>query len=113
MQPAVEVDRFDRLLRLMPVALHHDRPAYQQFAVTSHRDFDTGQRLPDRTDLVRAGSVGGPDAHALRQSPHFVDGNAQTPEEFERFDRSGRSTDYSPAQLFQAERVAQLSQHEA
>jgi hypothetical protein len=31
----------------MPVASHHDRHAYQQFAVTGQRDLDSGQRFPD------------------------------------------------------------------
>ena len=51
-EPAVLFDRFGRRLGIPPVALHHVRPADQDFAVRGDLDFDAGNRRAHGADAV-------------------------------------------------------------
>src|SRR3546814_19459050 len=86
-QPAVD-DRARRRLRIVPVALHDQLAAYQDFAILGDAHLNAGKWPSDRAQLVAAGWVAAPhgrrfglavalqDAPAGRGRPSAVQGKS-------------------------------------
>ena len=63
-QPAV-AQRLGAQFRLLPVAVHQQRPAHQNFAVVGDPDLDVLQRRADRAELDAAAAIAADDRRGL------------------------------------------------
>ena len=89
-QPAVGVDGLGRLLRVVAVALHHQRPAHEQFAVVGDAQLGRRDGLADGADADAVGRVHRGGAGGLGHAPDLAARQPEGEDELEGLGVDGR-----------------------